>query len=287
MDDAWGDPRNYDPNAPDPYEDWYVPEPLPPVQPAVDPRYNVPPGNNQWGIPVPSPNPESYDRDLSYWLQNGVAPTGPDGIFDENGQVRPGWARTARGYERVGDVNAAPPPPPIYGGGGGGGGDAFGGFAAAGRPSYTAPTYLNPGPFDPGPKFSYRDFVAPTAESMLQEPGFQFRLDQGRKALEASAAGKGVLRSGGTLKDILGYGQNFASQEYNNVYNRALQEYDTNRGNAADIWSKAYGQNRDVYDARANNMSNQNTFNLGNARNLFDADFGVWSKTGDWLSNLE
>jgi hypothetical protein len=35
-----------------------------------------------------------------------------------------------------------------------------------------------------------------------------------------------VLRTGGTLKDLLEYGQRFGSQEYEGAYNRALGAYD-------------------------------------------------------------
>lgn len=155
---------------------------------------------------------------------------------------------------------------------------APGGFA--GWPSYT------PNSFDAGPTFTYRDFVAPTSESMMKEPGFQFRIDQGRKALEASAAGKGVLRSGGTLKDILGYGQNFAAQEYGNVYNRALNEYDTNRANAADIWSKQYGQRKDQYSFGED--ANRFGYNAKQRQSELDFQdlFNRWQQEGNWLRDL-
>lgn len=181
-------------------------------------------------------------------------------------------------------------------------------------PSYQAPDYLDPGAFDPGPgfdpgpAFNYREFVAPTGESMLNEPGFQFRMDQGRKALESSAAGRGVLRSGGTLKDILGYGQNFASQEYGNVFNRATQEYDRNRENAFQGWQSAYGGRRDAFDRNygqrkdaysflADNTGRQNIFNQGNSQFGFghrqrqaelefrDA-FDRWVAEGNWNRDI-
>jgi hypothetical protein len=37
-----------------------------------------------------------------------------------------------------------------------------------------------------------------------------------------------VLRTGGTLEDILGFGQDLASQEYGNAFNRALQGWQAN-----------------------------------------------------------
>lgn len=76
------------------------------------------------------------------------------------------------------------------------------------------------------PGFVAPEFQAPTWQSLQEDPGYQFRLNAGQGALERSAAARGVLRTGGTLKDILEYGQNFAGQEYENAYNRALGAYD-------------------------------------------------------------
>ena len=65
--------------------------------------------------------------------------------------------------------------------------------------------------------FSAADFQA--------DPGYQFRLSEGLKALERSAAARGGLLSGSTLKGISRYGQDLASQEYQNAFNR----YQTNQ----------------------------------------------------------
>ena len=73
-------------------------------------------------------------------------------------------------------------------------------YAAAdpyGAASYTAPV----------------PFGMPTATDMAADPGYQFRLQQGQEALERSGAARGVTRTGGTLKDIVDYGQRAASQE--------------------------------------------------------------------------
>jgi hypothetical protein len=68
-------------------------------------------------------------------------------------------------------------------------------------------------------------FVAPTGATEFNDPGYQFRLQQGMEALQRSAAAQGNLLTGGTMKDITNYAQNYASNEYSNVYNRALTEY--------------------------------------------------------------
>lgn len=56
------------------------------------------------------------------------------------------------------------------------------------------------------------------------DPGYNFRMSEGIKALERSASARGLLQSGGTLKGITQYGQNLASEEYANAFGRYLTE---------------------------------------------------------------
>lgn len=67
----------------------------------------------------------------------------------------------------------------------------------------------------------YKDFGMAQFKA---DPGYQFRLSEGLKAIERSAAAKGLLQSGGTLKGIEQYGQNLASDEYQNAFGRYLTE---------------------------------------------------------------
>jgi hypothetical protein len=53
-----------------------------------------------------------------------------------------------------------------------------------------------------------------------QDPGYAFRQSEGMKALERSAAARGNLLSGSTLKGVQRFGQDLASQEYQNAFNR-------------------------------------------------------------------
>ena len=57
-------------------------------------------------------------------------------------------------------------------------------------------------------------------EQFKQDPGYAFRMSEGMKALENSAAARGGLLSGATMKGIQRYGQDMASQEYMNAFNR-------------------------------------------------------------------
>jgi hypothetical protein len=59
------------------------------------------------------------------------------------------------------------------------------------------------------------------------DPGYAFRMREGLKAVDRQAAARGGLISGGALKAAQNYGQDLASQEYQNAYNR----YQTNRTN--------------------------------------------------------
>lgn len=68
-------------------------------------------------------------------------------------------------------------------------------------------------------------FTAPTDITEQNDPGFQARLKLGQQALERSAAARGTVLSGGTLRDLNQYAQDYASNEYGNVYSRAMQEY--------------------------------------------------------------
>ena len=57
-----------------------------------------------------------------------------------------------------------------------------------------------------------------------QDPGYSFRMSEGMKGLERSAAARGGLLSGATLKGIQRYGQDLGSQEYQNAFNRYQTE---------------------------------------------------------------
>lgn len=57
-----------------------------------------------------------------------------------------------------------------------------------------------------------------------QDPGYGFRMSEGMKALERSAAARGGLLSGATMKGIQRFGQDLGSQEYMNAFNRYQTE---------------------------------------------------------------
>jgi len=62
--------------------------------------------------------------------------------------------------------------------------------------------------------FSMDDF------DYTKDPGYQFRMDEGEKLLNNSAAARGSVLSGQQLKNAIAYGQDFASNEYDRAYGR-------------------------------------------------------------------
>jgi hypothetical protein len=60
----------------------------------------------------------------------------------------------------------------------------------------------------------------PGGYNFMTEPGYQFRFEEGQRALDRGAAARGGLLSGGYGRKAIRYGQGFASNEYANVYNR-------------------------------------------------------------------
>jgi hypothetical protein len=73
-------------------------------------------------------------------------------------------------------------------------------------------------------------------DQFQQDPGYGFRLSEGMKALDRSAAARGGLLSGGTLKASQRYGQDLASQEFNNAFNRYQAQLGTRLGTLGSMY---------------------------------------------------
>lgn len=88
------------------------------------------------------------------------------------------------------------------------------------------------------------------------DPGYKFRLKQGLNAINASGSARGSLNSGATMKALTRYGQDYASNEYQNAYNRLSQ--------MAGFGTNANAQNASAGQNFANQYSN-NMSAIGNA----------------------
>lgn len=106
--------------------------------------------------------------------------------------------------------------------------------------------------------FSVADFQA--------DPGYDFRLAEGMRGIENSAAARGGLLSGAALKAAGQYNQNFASNEYQNAYNR----FNTNQSNQFNRLASLAGVGQTATNATqqaGQNYANQAGSNLITAGN--------------------
>lgn len=98
-------------------------------------------------------------------------------------------------------------------------------YGGASRPTYNLPGV---------PQFDAPDFAAPDPNGIYADPSFQYRLKQSLGGLDASAAARGTLRTGGHLLGIQGKAGEMASQEYASIFDRAMQDYQTKYRGAYD-----------------------------------------------------
>lgn len=71
----------------------------------------------------------------------------------------------------------------------------------------------------------------PTMQELQMDPGYAFRMAEGQRAMDRTAAAAAGLQSGSALKAAQRYGQDMASQEYGNAYNRFM----ANRANQMNL----------------------------------------------------
>lgn len=124
-----------------------------------------------------------------------------------------------------------------------------------------------------------RDF---TVNDFKQDPGYDFRMQEGQKALERSAASRGGLQSGGTMKAITQYGQNFASNEYGNAYNRFNADRDRRFGRLSNIAGMGVGAINQTSAAGQNyaNNAGNNMMGAANAQGAAGiAQANAWNGT--------
>lgn len=110
-----------------------------------------------------------------------------------------------------------------------------------------------------------RDF---TMADFQADPGYAFRMAEGQKALERSAAARGMQLGGAQLKALTRYGQDMGSQEYQNAYNRFNADRDRRFGrlsNLAGMGQSAASQTANNAMAYGGSMADMYT-GLGNAQ---------------------
>jgi hypothetical protein len=150
--------------------------------------------------------------------------------------------------------------------------------------TYSPVPYTPAAPFAQNPFAAADPFTGPTAEDMAADPGYQFRVKQGQAALERSGAARGVTNTGGTLKNILDYGQQAASQEYGNVFGRQSDVYSMNERNRFNAYQANYGNALDAYNVNeANRYQGYTTNELARWQQNQEAEA---RRSGAYATNL-
>lgn len=117
------------------------------------------------------------------------------------------------------------------------------------------------------------DLVRPFAATDFQtDPGYGFRVSEGMKALDRTAAARGGLLSGATLKGAERFNQDIASNEYNNAYNRYVGNQATQRNALAGLTGFAPTAAQQINNAGTNYATNVNNLSTNTATNYANAD---------------
>ncbi len=264
----------YDQTQPPPGYIWdghghLIPNPnpyTPPPVPWAQPNGLAPPAGQGSGEPTGSP-----------WTPpNGAIPIGGQiGVGPGNSTTPPGFTADythgyyipIAGYQTPGPT---PTPTPTPGPGGGGGGPAPGSAPTPfAWPEFHAPGFVPATSPTAPPPFTHPDFTAPTLDEAKNQPGYAFGLQQGLGAYENSAAARGILRGGGTLKGLFDYGNAAAEQNYANVYSQNANTYNTNLAKDAGTYATNWNVTKDV--SSLGNAANQQ--NYGDAFQNAGAEF--------------
>ncbi|MDQ0571478.1 hypothetical protein QFZ42_003312 [Variovorax paradoxus] len=153
------------------------------------------------------------------WSMPGTTQAGPSSEVDYEGLD----AAIAKYYEEVNAQNAAAQADPTYGS--------------------LLRAYRNGEEFDSGPAFSF------TGENLASDPGYKFGLDQGTQGIERGQASRGNFLSGGAMKELSRFNEDYAGTKFNDAYNRNLSTYSTNLNRRQNEWNTnlgAYNQNRNT-----------------------------------------
>jgi hypothetical protein len=133
-----------------------------------------------------------------------------------------------------------------------------------------------------------------TGQDMYADPGYAFRLSEGVKALDRSAAARGGLLGGNQMRGLTEYGQNYASGEYMNAFNRYQAERQARLNPLQSLAGQAQTSANTLTSAAGNlgNALGENAMNLGNIRasgymGTANAISGALGQAANYYSNKQ
>ena len=128
-----------------------------------------------------------------------------------------------------------------------------------------------------------------SGQDTYNDPSYKFRLNEGLNSVQSGAAAQGGLLSGATQKALANYGQEAASQEYGNAYNRFNADQTNQYNRLANL--VGVGQNAAAQTGNAGLQTGQaianNTMAGANAQAAGTiAGANAWANAGQQLGTM-
>lgn len=110
---------------------------------------------------------------------------------------------------------------------------------------------------------------------IANDPGYQFRMAEGQKALERSASARGLLNSGAALKSLTNYSQGMASNEFQNAWSRNQADNSNRYNRLANISGLGQTQSQGL-----GSLAAQNAGQMGQYANSMGGLYGAVGNAG-------
>ena len=121
-----------------------------------------------------------------------------------------------------------------------------------------------------------------TQQDFETDPGYQFRLEQGNKALMNALNARGLGGSGAMVKEATRYNQGAASDEYTNAYNRFVQGGDSIYNRLAGLSDTGQTTSQQLSNL-GSNYANQYGQNVGQAANARASGYAAQAQAAHGL----
>lgn len=122
------------------------------------------------------------------------------------------------------------------------------------------------GDLSPYMQAGQQGLAALTGNKYEQSPGYQYLMDEGLKGVDAMAAARGQINSGGHNLDLLRHAEGIAAQDYNNWWARQSDLARIGQASAAGVGAAGMGMASNIggYLGAMGNAQAQGAFNQGN-----------------------
>lgn len=107
-----------------------------------------------------------------------------------------------------------------------------------------------------------------SAQVMEQDPGYQFNLDQGQKALERAEAAAGTINSGGALKAASKFATNYTTNAYQDAYNQFMGTRQSNYNNLLSLAGLGQTANQQFLNASQNYGNESSGIDMSTANQI-------------------